>query len=149
MPENPFEALRLPPEASAEDAVKQAARLSQVAADESSRNRVRQAIQELTASPEAWTLAALLTHPRPEHANAELERFIAAHRRPPATSGGEVSVPGVDWEEVRAILTEALADEQRVSPLPLERVEVSESAAEIDQQTAEALWQGLVGRIGG
>lgn len=149
MPENPFEVLRLPPEASAEDAVKQAARLSQLAADEPSRNRIRQAIQELTSSADAWTLAALLTHPRPEHTSAELERFVAAHRRPPATTGGEISIPGVDWEEVRAILIEALADEQRVPPLPLERVEVAESAAEIDRQTAEAIWQGMVGRIGG
>lgn len=148
MSDNPFEALKLPPSASAEDAVKQAARLARVAADEAARNRARQAIQELTSSAEAWALAALLTHPRPEYTNAEVERFIATHRRPPA-SAGEVVVPGVDWDEVRGLLIDALADEQRFTPLPLERVEVAESAAEIDRQTAEAVWQGLVAQPGG
>jgi hypothetical protein len=149
MSENPFEVLRLSPDATPEAAVRQAARLAQVATDEASRNQIRQAIQELTASPEAWTLAALLTHPRPEHANAELERFIAAHRRPPASTAAEIPIPGVDWQEVRTLLIAVLADEQRVPPLPLERIEVSESAAEIERQTAEAVWQGLVAQMGG
>jgi hypothetical protein len=148
MSDNPFEVLKLSPDVNAEDAVKQAARLSQLAPDEATRNRARQAIQELTSSAEAWALAALLTHPRPEYTNAEVDRFIAAHRRPPA-SAAEVVVPGVDWDEVRGLMIEVLADEQRFTPLPLERVEVAESAAEIDRQTAEAVWQGLVAQPGG
>ena len=49
---NPFEALRLDPSASEEEAVKQAARLRQRAADEAELTAVRQAVQALTGRPE-------------------------------------------------------------------------------------------------
>ncbi len=144
MPTNPFEALQLPPEATEQEAVQQAARLCQLAADEPSRNAARQAIQRLTSSREEWALQALLTHPSPEHHDAELERFISAHRRPPATSASAPPVPGVDLDELRGLLLDALAEEQAVAPLPLERLPLTESPEEIARQTSEALWQSLL-----
>jgi hypothetical protein len=139
--------LRLAPEASEAEAVQQAARLCQRAADEPARNTIRQAIQELTASQEAWTLAALLAHPRPVYTSPELDRLIAAHRRPPPA--GSVPVPGVDVEEVRDMLLEILAQELPVQPMLLEFIEAPESDAEIGRQTAEALWQGLLSALRG
>jgi hypothetical protein len=149
MPDNPFEVLQLSPEASEQDAVRQAARQCQRASDEPARNAARQAIQRLTASREEWTLCAMLTHPRPEHQDAEIERFVAAHRRPPATAGAAPGVPGVDLEELRGLLLDALAEEQAVGPLALERLPLVESAEEIGRQTSEALWQGLIAELRG
>ena len=144
MATNPFEVLRLSPEASEQEAVRQAASLCQRATDEPARNAARQAIQRLTSSREAWALCALLTHPRPEHHDAELERFVNAHRRPPATAAAAPPVPGVDREELRGLLLDALAAEQAVAPLPFERLALTESAEEIARQTSEALWQSLL-----
>jgi hypothetical protein len=144
MSENPFEVLRLGPEAGEAEAVRQAARLCQRAADEPARNAVRQAVQRLTASAQERQLYALMTHPRPDHASPELDRLVAAYRRPPAPVG-EVPVPGVDPEEVRELLLGVLAEEQAPPALPLELVEAPEGEAEVARQTAEALWQGLMG----
>lgn len=146
---NPFEVLRLSPEASEEEAVQQAARLCQMAKDEAARNVVRQAIQQLTASREARALAALLTHPRPEHHNVEVERFIAAHRRPPVTRGESVEVPEVDVEELRGLRMDARAVELTGGALGLERMVITESLEEIERQTSEAVWLGLVGETRG
>jgi hypothetical protein len=144
MPDNPFEVLRLAPDVSQEEAVQQAGRLSQRAADEPTRNAIRQAIQELTSSTDEWTLQVLLTHPRPEYSRPELDRLIATFRRPPASSAEKIEIPGVDLEELRSLLLDALAEEQTHVPLPLERIEVVESAEEIARQTSEAVWQMLI-----
>lgn len=148
MTDDPFAVLRLAPDATEEAAVAQAARLARLAPDEASRNRIRQAIQRLTESPEAWQLLAELSHPRPEYANAEIERFVAANRRPPPATG-DAAIPGVDWDEVRSLCLDVMAEALRPTPLPLSRGEVAESAAEIDRQSAEATWQGLMAQPGG
>jgi hypothetical protein len=129
MTNNPFEVLRLSPEVSEEDAVKQATRLCQLAATETERNAIRQAIQQLIASREAWTLQALLTPPRPQYQHAEIDRFVAAHRRPPAG----VTMP--------------VSEEKREEPKeePIARRAILESAEEITRQTNEAVWWNLVG----
>ena len=146
---NPFEVLLLPPEASEQEAVDQAARLCQRAADEPARTAARQAIQRLTSSRDEWTRCALLTHPRPVHHHAELERFVNTHRRPPATTAEAPAVPGVDQEELRGLLMDALAEELTFAPLDLERMPIDESTEEIHKQTSEALWQTLIGEMRG
>lgn len=145
---NPFTVLRLAPEASLDDAVKQAARLSQLAADEPARNAVRQAIQQLTAGPEAWALWRLLAHPRPGYQDAAIDRFVAAHRRAPAAEA-TTPIPGVDRAELRERLLDAIADERGEEKLTLERIEVRESGEEVARQTSEAVWQELVVGMGG
>jgi len=82
---NPFEALRMDPSASEEEIVKQAARLRQRAADEAELTAVRQAVQALTGRAEDRLLHALLTHPRPGHAAATLDKF--RKRLPPCAVG--------------------------------------------------------------
>lgn len=147
MPDNPFERLRLSPEASEYDAVEQAARLAERTADEASRAAIRQAVHRLTASPAARLLDAVLTHPRPDHALPELERLLAAYRRPPAGQT-DVPVPPLDFDEFRDLLIQVLQDELTDTSCPFEPVPVEEPADEIDRQTAEALWQRLLGDPG-
>jgi hypothetical protein len=143
--DNPFEVLQLPPTASEQEIVRQAARLCQRAGDESVRNRYREAARLLTADAGERALLALLTHPGAEHENADLERFQNTYRRPPASSAPPTTCPTLDISEVRQLLAQALAAELELAPLPLAAaVESSEPEEEIARQTVEALWQGLV-----
>jgi hypothetical protein len=148
MSENPFELLGLPPSATPEEAVQQAARLCQRAADEATRNRIRQAVRQLTGSDEERSLHALLTHPRPDYDHAARDAFHAAFRRPPPSTAA-FSYPPIDLSEVRDILCQILAAELETPALPLEAVPETDEAAEIDRQTAEALWQRLLAEPGG
>src|SRR5262245_56011617 len=102
MAENPFELLRLPPEASEDEIVRPGARLCQTAADTESRDGYREAVRLLTASPSESRLHALLTPPAPAPASSELARFQSAFRRPPA--GEAAAVPPLDQAEAVAIL---------------------------------------------
>ena len=142
--ENPFEVLRLPPTASEEEVVRQAGRLRQRAAGEAALNAIRQAVQALTGRAEDRALLALLTHPRPCYSWPALEKFAAAFRRAPAAGHG-AACPPFDAEEFTALLLEALAEELDLPPLPFEVPPVAEDGAEIQRQTAEALWQALLG----
>src|SRR5262245_48959872 len=99
---NPFEVLRLDPTASEEEIVRQAGRLRQRVTDEATLTAIRQAVQALTGRAEDRQLHALLTHPRPQWIAAELDRFAAAFRRPPAADGTAAPVPELDIEEFRA-----------------------------------------------
>lgn len=141
---NPFEVLRLDPSASEEEIVRQAGRLRQRATDEAERNAIRQAVQALTASPEARRLHALLTHPRPAWNNAALDRFAAAYRRAPASEVPPASCPPLDLEEFTALLCTLAAEELELSPLEFEGVSAAEEPEEIRRQTAEAMWQSLL-----
>jgi hypothetical protein len=145
MPENPFDVLRLPPTASPEEVVRQGARLAQRAADETGRNRIRQAVRQLTGPDEERALHALLTHPTPEYDDPVLAQFQAAFRRPPEVAGGS-TCPALDLEEVRGLLLAAVAAQLPPPVLPLEPIKLTESADEIARQTAEALWQSLIGQ---
>jgi hypothetical protein len=143
MAENPFEVLRLPPTAGPEEAVRQGARLSRRATDEADRNRIRQAVRQLTGSDSERVLHALLTHPAPQYTSPPLEQFQAAFRRPPQ-GDRPGPPPPLDLEEVRKLLIAALAAQLTPPAVPLEPIELNESADEITRQTAEALWQSLV-----
>lgn len=144
MMEQPFEVLRLPPTATAEQAVRQAARLTQLAPDEATRNRVRQAIQQLMASPQAWTLASLLAHPLPQYERPEVERFVAQHRRPPAGLAA-APLPEVDWEELRAVRLDWLESQRSLPTLPLEPMPNAEAEEAPAENTA---WPRLVDQPG-
>jgi len=145
MTDNPFEVLRLAPTAGPEEAVRQAARLAQRATDEADRNGIRQAVRALTGSDEERALHALLTHPGPRYGSVALEQFQAAFRRPPQPAAAP-SVPPLDLEEFRAPLLAALAAQLPPAVLPLEPIELTESAEEVARQSAEALWQSLIGQ---
>src|SRR4051794_15024814 len=93
MSDNPFEVLKLPPTASAEEIVRQGARLCQRTSDEAVRNAVRQAVRELTESDDARSLQALLTHPSPAYGSEELERFASSFRRAPQAQATAASAP--------------------------------------------------------
>jgi len=143
MSDNPFEVLKLPPTASAEEIVRQGARLCQRTADEDVRNAVRQAVRELTESDESRELLALLTPPSPGYGGAELERLAASFRKAPQAQAAPEPTP-VDVEEFRELLLAAVAGESPAVTLPLEPVEAGEQADEIERQTSEALWHSLV-----
>ncbi len=145
MAENPFEVLRLPPTAGLEEAVRQAARLAQRATDEAGRNAIRQAVRQLTGSEEERALHGLLTHPAPRYASPALEQMQTAFRRPPPVAAA-ASCPLLDLEEFRSLLLAALAAQLPPPVLPLEPIEPSEPPEEIARQTAEALWQSLIGQ---
>jgi hypothetical protein len=140
---NPFEVLRLDPTAPEEEVVRQAGRLRQRAADEAAHNAVRLAVQALTASAAARGLHALLTHPRPAHQAAALERFAAAFRRPPGSANPPACVP-LDLEEFTALLRSLVAQQLEVPALGFEGVPAPEGPEEIRRQTAEALWESLL-----
>jgi hypothetical protein len=142
--ENPFEVLRLPPTATEEEVVRQAGRLRQRAPGEAALNAVRQAVQALTGRAEDRALLALLTHPRPCYSWPALEKFAAAFRRAPAAEPGP-ACPPLDAEELTGLLLAALAEELDLPPLPFEVPAAGEDADEIHRQTAEALWQSLLG----
>lgn len=140
---NPIEVLRLDPSASEEEIVHQAGRLRQRAADEATRNAIRQAVQALTASTEARQRFALLTHAAPDHhLPPALQQFTAAFRRPLAQTNG--SCPQLDKDEFKFLLCALIAEELELSPLPFEPLAIGESPTEIDRQTQEALWQNLL-----
>jgi hypothetical protein len=145
MQRNPFEVLKLDPGATEEEIVRQAGRLRQRATDEAEVAAIRQAVQALTGKPEERQLHALLTHPKPEYANAALERLIAAFRRPPA-AGGPAPAPEVpfDAEEFYRLLLAQAAAGLEMPAQPFEPVPRTEDAAEIRKQLAEALWQSLL-----
>ena len=143
--ENPFEVLRLPPTATEEEVVRQAGRLRQRATGEAALNAIRQAVQALTGRAEDRALLALLTHPRPCYSWPALEKFAAAFRRAPAVEAGAAACPPFDAEELTSLLLAALAEELDPPPLPFEVPAAAEDMAEIQRQTAEALWQALLG----
>ncbi len=142
--ENPFEVLRLPPTATEEEVVRQAGRLRQRATGEAALNAIRQAVQALTGRPEDRALLALLTHPRPCYSWPALEKFAADFRHAHAAETG-AACPPFDSEEFTALLLAALAKELDLPPLPFEVPAAVEDADEIRRQTAEALWQSLLG----
>jgi hypothetical protein len=144
MTANPFEILRLDPSATEEEIVRQAGRLRQRATDEATRNAIRQAVQALTARAEDRLLHALLTHPSPQHHWPALERFAAAFRRPPAATRSAEACPPLDLEEFTALLRELTAEELELPSLSFEPMPAAETPAEIEQQSAEALWQSLL-----
>jgi hypothetical protein len=144
MTANPFEILRLDPSATEEEIVRQAGRLRQRATDEATRNAIRQAVQALTARAEDRELLALLTHPRPCYRWPALERFAAAFRRPPAATGAAQACPLLDMEEFADIVRGLIVEELELPPLLFELLASGETPHEIERQTAEALWQGLV-----
>jgi hypothetical protein len=144
MSESPFEVLRLPPTATEEEVVRQAARLCQRAGDEAARARYREAARRLTGDANERGLHALLTHAGAEYASPELEHFVNAHRRPPAGAAAPAACPPLDRGEVAALLRAAVLAELAPAPLPLALVEAGEPPEEVARQTAEALWQGLV-----
>jgi hypothetical protein len=144
MSESPFEILGLPPTASEEEVVRQAARLCQRAGDEAARARYREAARRLTGEAGERGLHALLTHPGADHASPELERFVNAHRRPPAGAAAPAACPPLNRDEVQALLRAAVLAELAPAPLPLALVEAGEPAEEIARQSGEALWQGFV-----
>jgi hypothetical protein len=139
---NPFEVLRLDPGASEEEIVRQAGRLRQRAADEGSLDAIRQAVQTLTSSADSRLLHALLTHPRPGHGSASLERFVAAFRRPPATA--EVAAPRFDEAEFLRLLFLRVAEGLESGPLPFEPSGSEEGPEEIQRQWAEAVWLSMI-----
>ena len=143
MPDNPFEVLRLDPTTSVEEAMRQADRLAQETADEPLKQRIRQAAQQLTISPDCAALAALLTPPAPGYASEALREFIVRHGSPPAGTPSEAR-PRLDEEEFRRRLLETIAVELSPGVAELEPLEITESGAEIARQTAEAMWQALL-----
>ncbi len=143
MSENPFEVLGLDPGSSDEEIVRQAGRAKQRAPDEATLDAIRQAVQALTGSSGARQLFALLTHPAPGYSAPELERFLAAFRRPPQPDG-PVEVPPPDLGELAELLGQVLAVELELKEAPFEGPVGEEPAEEIRRQTAEALWQSLL-----
>lgn len=145
MRDNPFEVLGLPPTATAEEAVRQGARLCQRTADGPARDAIREAVRELTATDEARELLALLTHPSPGYGGPEMERLAASFRRPPAAREAREALPFAA-EEYRELLLATAGGEVPAVTTALERVEAGEPAEEVARQTAEALWQSLPGQ---
>jgi hypothetical protein len=144
MTTNPFEVLRLDPASTEEEVVRQAGRLRQRAPDETTMNAIRQAVQALTASEDERALHALLTHPRPCYQWPALEKLSAAYRHPPEVASQPLACPPLDLEECRQLLLAMLVEELEFRPLPFNLPAVAEGPAEIQRQTAEALWQSLL-----
>ena len=105
---------------------------------------VRQAVQALTGRPEDRLLHALLTHPRPEHGAAVLEKFIAAYRRAPAVSGPAPAAPTLDLKEFADLLQAIVVEDLELAPPIFEAPAAPEDPEEIRRQAGEALWQSLV-----
>ncbi|MBY0228237.1 MAG: hypothetical protein K2W96_03035, partial [Gemmataceae bacterium] len=72
-----------------------------------------------------------------------LERFIAAHRKPPL--GEAAAIPPVDEDEVRAILRARRMEEWETEPpQPLDRFADTEPPEEQERQRSEAAWLSLL-----
>jgi len=143
MNDNPFEVLRLVPTATEEEIVRQAGRLRQRAADETTQNALRQAVQALTARAEDRRRFALLTHPAPRYSEPALERFVAAFRRPPTPSPIAEPCPALDVEEFTTLLYAFAIVELELPTSPFEPLVSHETPEEIERQTMEALWQNM------
>jgi hypothetical protein len=143
-PTNPFETLRLDPTAGEEQVVQQAGRLRQLAADEEEQTRIRQAVQELTASADARRLHALLTHPRPGYEQTLLDRFVARYRQPPPSGEPVLFTPVFDSAEFRELVRELIREELQLRPSAFDELPLTENPEEIQRQIAEILWQSLV-----
>jgi hypothetical protein len=142
---NPFEVLQLDPLATPEEIVAQAGRLRQTAADEEEMNRIRQAVQALTAQPEDRDLVAMFTFPRPGYQLPERDRFLQAFRRSPAPAAPmPTDIPPLDETEVAMLILGVLSEELAAPPVPLEPLPLEEGAEDIRAQQAEALWQSLL-----
>jgi hypothetical protein len=100
---NPFETLRLAPDCSDEEVVRQAGLLRQRATDEAALNAIRQAVQALTGRPEECLLHRLLTHPGPCYRWPTLERLLGAHRRLPL-AGEAAPADALNLEEAALLL---------------------------------------------
>jgi hypothetical protein len=145
----PFEVLGLPPTADEAAVVERAAALCRKSGDEDAKARYREAARMLTTSAEERAMWALRSFPGADYENKELDRFVAANRRPPASSAEPRPVPPPDEGELREWLLTALAAELEPTPRPFAPVPAGETADEIARQSAEALWQGAVGPTGG
>ena len=141
---NPFEVLRLDPEATEEEVVRQAERLRQRATDETSLGAIRQAAMALTGKSEERQLHALLTHPRPAGASETLDRFSAVFRRAPSTTHVAIACPELDRDEFLRLLLRAASEELELPPPTFESVADADDADELRRQWAEALWQSLL-----
>jgi hypothetical protein len=140
---NPFEVLKLDPTATDEEIVAQAARLKQRAATDAEQAAIQQAVQALMSHPEARRLHVLLSHPRPTHTSAALERFIAAFRRPPVSTATPAPCPELDREEFDRLLRAAAAEELDLKPEPFEPLDPVDPD-DVRRQAAEAVWQSLI-----
>jgi hypothetical protein len=140
---NPFEVLRLNPEASEEEIVRQAGRLRQRVTDEADLGRIRQAVQALTGPAEERLRLALLTHPRPEYSSAVLDRLAAGFRRSPVAATPS-ACPELDQEEFLSLLLAQAAEELDLPPQAFEEVASVPDPGELRRQLAEALWQSLI-----
>jgi hypothetical protein len=141
---NPFEVLRLDPNASEEEIVRRAAQLRRRAGDEATLAELRRAVQALTGRLEDRQLLALLTHPRPGYAAPAFERLAALYRRPPVADEAAESDLSFDFAEFAELFAAALAEEIDAPQLPFEAVAADDGPDEIHLQSAEALWQALV-----
>jgi hypothetical protein len=150
---NPFEVLRLGPDASEQEIVGQAERLCQRATDDAALGAIRQAATALTANPLDRLLHSLLTHPRPAGAAPALDRLAAAFgRAPPRTEEQgtrDVSQAGkpdlrLGVPEFLRLLLTATAEELGVPPGTFEPVSDTDDEDEVNRQFAEALWQSLL-----
>lgn len=143
MSRNPYEVLGLMPGAGEADVIRQAARLTQQAGDDS----IREAARQLTGSPEAREVFAWLTPSGEASLGADVERFIASHRRPPTEL--RLNVVPLDEAELREWIRQAVLATLEPRPLPLATVPAGESVEEIERQTSEAIWQSLLYDMGG
>jgi hypothetical protein len=139
-PVNPFEVLRLDPSATEEEIVRHAGWLRQRASDEATLNALRQAVQTLMARPEERRLFALLTHPRPDHISAALDRFVTANRRPPAIDSTTTPPPPLDLDEFQSLMRAMLIRELEPPAIELEPLPAAVDPAELQRQYAEAVW---------
>ena len=145
MSENPFEVLKLDPNATEEEIVQQAGRLRQQTTNEQELTAIRQAVQALTSGDEERALLRLFTHPQPDHDGSAVENLANAFRRPPQASASQ-DVPecsALDLEALAEIMKPFVVRELRPEKLPLEPAAIEETPKEIERQTIEAMWQAL------
>jgi hypothetical protein len=143
VPMNPYEVLGLDPSTPEEQIVQQAGCLRQRSTDDITLTAIRQAVQALTGRAEDRQLHALLAQPQPAYAWPAVEKFINAHRRPPATTAS-AACPPLDLAEFTTLLKAQFAEELELAPLPFEALPANDEASEIQRQAAEALWQSLI-----
>ena len=139
---NPFEVLRLPPEATEDEIVRQAERLRQRATDDEMLGAIRQAARTLTSSSAERALHALRTHPRPGYSMPTLDRLVAAFRRLPDQP--PMPCPALDEGEFLVLLLVAAAEELTIDPQAFEPLDLPDDAEELQRQMSEALFQSLL-----